>query len=282
MPIMFVPGLALTAVKGIIDYSEAKKITSEAEKRYKIKMIELDDNHERMVKTLTNLGKLKVEIYEEFDRFLCVIEKIHNRPILNYKMSSSVNLPQLDIDKLRETMGKVSKVSVKDFASFAASGVKLALLVPIPGINLLLSGMLVLGKGKKMKREAESKLDKAKEMEESIDHLILQMMEIRKCTNSFYMTLYDTKRFYDRYLDRFIDSIERGRKQDWDELSTKEILMVSNLAFLIAILHKMCQVELIKETQEIGDSPLDKDEIENAVKKMGEAISEVEEKERSA
>lgn len=275
MSILLFSSLAFNVVKGSMEYMEAKKMTDDAMRMHKENMMQLEEAHKRMVATLQNLGQLEAEVYREFDLFTKTFERIHNRPEFACSTKTSITLPEFNMESIKDLTAKMKMMPRDNLANLAASGAAVYLLSPVPGIGMLLNGIFSFKKSKRRKN-AESTLDKSKEVKEYIDELIQKMLEIRKYSNHYYMELYDTKRFYDRYLQNFIDLIERGRKNEWSAFTENEKLMAENVVLLVALLNRMCKVELIR-VDEDANNQINKEEVLEAIKEGNIVIQELNE-----
>ncbi|HDK7156402.1 TPA: hypothetical protein PTV43_003986 [Clostridium botulinum] len=93
-----------TGVSGTKKLSQANDIKDDAIYRYNKEREEFDKTEKMTNKSLENLGEIKMNIWNSFNRFISMFEKIHNKPELCGKASSE-SIKKLTKDELKNIKG---------------------------------------------------------------------------------------------------------------------------------------------------------------------------------
>lgn len=158
LPIVLIGIAAATGITGVSSGAvgakkihTAKQIIKNAKSIYDNTKNDLDKFEVKANKSLENLGKLKLDTWESFGRFITIFEKIKNKPILGtYKHDEKIKLTKHDIDEIKgvsitalNILGTgVLSASTGALAGFAAYGGTMALGAASTGTKIaLLSGV---------------------------------------------------------------------------------------------------------------------------------------------
>lgn len=110
---------AASSVSGAKKLSDASKIKDEANYRYSFKRQEFDSIEESTNGSLKKLGKLKVDVWKEFDKFVAIYEKIQNKPEISGDVTSeSIKLTK---DELKNIKGVA--LTVQDMLKTSAGAI---------------------------------------------------------------------------------------------------------------------------------------------------------------
>ncbi len=129
MPLPFIiGGIAIAAgitgvtagTKGVKKIADAKAIVEEAETKYNKSKRELTKVESETGAQLESLGKLKVEIWKDFDRFSSAFEKIKNRPEFENKTTGEFKMPEHSLHKIEEIQVQAIEVLGTTAASAGA------------------------------------------------------------------------------------------------------------------------------------------------------------------
>ena len=118
------------------------------------------------------------------------------------------------------------------------------------GIGLLVGGVIFSITGKKLSDKADDAYRQARKTEEEVDKICAYLSKLETAARGFKKTLTSVEVAYIermRILDKVVNS---EGKTDWKKFSAEEKLITENLVLLVGMLYKMCQVKLVKQSED--------------------------------
>lgn len=115
-----VVGAAATGV-GAKKMREAKELVEKAEKKYNKKKVVLDKEEKITNESLQNLGHLKIQVWQSFDEFYNVIQKIKNCKIIDVNAKEeNLKISKEELDNLKAISFKASELLSASAGSIGA------------------------------------------------------------------------------------------------------------------------------------------------------------------
>lgn len=119
------------------------------------------------------------------------------------------------------------------------------------GIGILVGGVVIKLTGQHArKKQKEHEEDQVALTEEKVDKLCEHLKEIAKLSEQLSSSLNKAKGLYDKHILILSDLVETQRKTDWKDFSRSERLNVENATRLVTLLYNMCQLQLIRQTED--------------------------------
>lgn len=170
---------------------------------------------------------------------------------------------------LGEAVG--SSVSATLIAQGAAS-VGTGALAITPGIGLLVGGLIMNSTGKKLSNQADEAYCQAKKTEEEVEEVCKYLNSLTYYGSNFKKSLLSVNGEYGKRLNKLDMIVNCEGKIDWNDFTEQEKLLTQNSVLLGGLLYKMCQVKLVKKTDNESREEVNKEEINKAIKRADEVI----------
>ena len=191
-----------------------------------------------------------------------------------------IDIHQYELEKISDVsvgrtvlLGEVvgSSVSATLIAQGAAS-VGAGALAITPGIGLLAGGLIMNSTGKKLSNEADEAYRQAKKTEEEVEEVCKYLNSLTYYGSNFKKSLLSVNGEYGKRLNKLDMIVNCEGKIDWNDFTEQEKLLTQNSVLLVGILYKMCQVKLVKKTDNESREEVNKEEINKAIKRADEVI----------
>ncbi len=142
------------------------------------------------------------------------------------------------------------------------------------GVGLLVGGLIFNAVGSKLSDKASEAGRQAMEEEEQVNRVCNYLNELKKAAKDYTKQLCSVKEVYDRRITEFDDLVNVQHKTDWNEYSSSEKLLVENTYMLVALLYRMCKVQLVlKSDNENEMNRINKAEIDSAMSDADKLLS---------
>ena len=289
MPLPFIiGGIALAAgaagvksgISGGVKIKDAKE-TMEIAKKIQEKAVEkLEKKTDSTSRLIESISNEELKIQKSFASFSNIIEKIQNRPEFKAYQNKMIDIHQYELEKISDVsvgrtvlLGEVvgSSVSATLIAQGAAS-VGAGALALTPGIGLLAGGLIMNSTGKKLSNEADEAYRQAKKTEEEVEEVCKYLNSLTYYGSNFKKSLLSVNGEYGKRLNKLDMIVNCEGKIDWNDFTEQEKLLTQNSVLLVGILYKMCQVKLVKKTDNESREEVNKEEINKAIKRADEVI----------
>ena len=286
MPLPFIiGGIALAAgvksgISGgakIKDAKETVEIAKKIQEKAVEKLEKKSDSTSRLIESISN-EELKIQ--KSFASFLNIIEKIQNRPEFKAYQNEMIDIHQYEFVKISDvSVGRTvllgeavgSSVSATLIAQGAAS-VGTGALAITPGIGLLVGGLIMNSTGKKLSNQADEAYCQAKKTEEEVEEVCKYLNSLTYYGSNFKKSLLSVNGEYEKRLNKLDMIVNCEGKIDWNDFTEQEKLHTQNSVLLVGLLYKMCQVKLVKKTDNESREEVNKEEINKAIKRADEVI----------
>ena len=286
MPLPFIiGGIALAAgvksgISGgakIKDAKETVEIAKKIQEKAVEKLEKKSDSTSRLIESISN-EELKIQ--KSFASFLNIIEKIQNRPEFKAYQNEMIDIHQYEFVKISDvSVGRTvllgeavgSSVSATLIAQGAAS-VGTGALAITPGIGLLVGGLIMNSTGKKLSNQADEAYCQAKKTEEEVEEVCKYLNSLTYYGSNFKKSLLSVNGEYGKRLNKLDMIVNCEGKIDWNDFTEQEKLLTQNSVLLVGLLYKMCQVKLVKKTDNESREEVNKEEINKAIKRADEVI----------
>lgn len=205
---------------------------------------------------LAKLGNLESDVFKSFAKFSDLFERLKNRPVFESIRTSDVCLPQISLDTLRHNNIAFTQF-LKDatcYSLFSLSG------VAVFGIGSLLYTTI---NAHVMRKKIDEAYDAMRENEDRINEACDYFDKMKECSKKYYLSISSIDKLYRLHLDDFEKLVCSGRS-DWNCYARSEKLLVENTVLLVNLLHKMCQVAIVKKSDNCFP-PINFDEIERNI-----------------
>lgn len=143
MPLPLILGIAAgvaaaagvgTGIHGAVKTKEANDTMKSAQNRHEKNIARFEKENERATKAMDALGKYELEIMKKFSLFADLSEKIQNRPSIKENTNTSVKLPDLKIEEIRQSsidadiaLSTLGSLAAGSFGGIAAGGAVIAI-----------------------------------------------------------------------------------------------------------------------------------------------------------
>ena len=155
--------------------------------------------------------------------------------------------------------------------AIAAGGGGMALGTTILGATTLGAGILVGGiifhfVGKTLSNKADEAFEQMKKAEQEINKICRYLYDLKHLAEHYIDALTAVKEKYQEVFSYLSYVVYKQGKTNWNEFSESEKLAVQNGVLLVGLLYKMCQVQLVHQTDgEDNINQLNTDDVEKAI-----------------
>ena len=134
------------------------------------------------------------------------------------------------------------------------------------GVGLLVGGLIFSATGSKLSDQADEACSQMKKAEKQIDESCKYLNDLREAAGKYKSSL---TMVYDKYKEIFAivsDTVNVNNKIYWKNFTQAEKTATQNSVMLVALLYKMCQVKLVKTSEEKGkENTVNHEEINGAI-----------------
>lgn len=116
------------------------------------------------------------------------------------------------------------------------------------GVGLLVGGMIFNVTGSKLSDKADEAYEQAKKTEDEVEKIAKYLSSLRYVSEKYYDTMLKVDTVYKKNLVALNHIVNYEEKTQWSEFSDKEKLTTKNTVLLVGLLYKMCQVKLVKKS----------------------------------
>lgn len=118
------------------------------------------------------------------------------------------------------------------------------------GVGLLVGGVIFNITGSKMSDKADEAWRQSKKEEEQVNTICTYFEELIRNANLYQDSLNSVKRLYDQQISILKHIVDFENKTDWYYYNEKEKRVVENTSILVALLYKMCKVQLVLKSED--------------------------------
>lgn len=121
------------------------------------------------------------------------------------------------------------------------------------GVGPLVGGVIFNFTGEKILDKAKDAYKEIEQSEKIICDICDFLKELKTVSENFFTSLDQVNQQYGKRMKAISYIVNDLNKTDWNEFTNEEKVILENLVLLVGLLYKMCQVELIKKTEEDDD-----------------------------
>ena len=165
--------------------------------------------------------------------------------------------------------------------AIAAGGGGIALGTTILGATMFSMGLLVGGLifnaiGCKVEEKADEAWSEMKEVEEKIDIICAYLNELKLAASKNKDSITEVKNKYDELFEYVSYIVDYRNKTDWNSFKENERIAIQNVILLVGLLYKMCQVSLVKQSQDENEiNSVNQSEIDKSVMNADNILAEI-------
>lgn len=141
--------------------------------------------------------------------------------------------------------------------------------VSTAGVAILVGGIIFSITGEAISQKAGDALKQAEENREKIEKVCVYLRQLYSAGESFYNTLDSLNKAYEKHLKILDVLVNFSQKTDYSEYSDKEKIMLENTVLFVALLYKLCQVNLVIRSE--GEEALNTVNFDGTYLSMGDA-----------
>ena len=259
MPLPFILGAAAIiagtagvgkGIGGAVKMKEAKDTSESAQCRHEQNMERFNKTRDETERAMDEVGKLELDILNSFEAFSDTIEKIQGRPKFKKNSKDKAEIPDLNLKELKMSSITTGKLIFE--AIISTSG--------------LLGCIIASASIKNFSKQAEEAWSQMIEAEKQIDESCKYLNDLREAAGKYKSSL---TMVYDKYKEIFAivsDTVNVNNKIYWKDFTQAEKTATQNSVMLVALLYKMCQVKLVKTSEEKGkENTVNHEEINGAI-----------------
>lgn len=118
------------------------------------------------------------------------------------------------------------------------------------GLGLLVGGFIMDSKGDKAVKQADDAMDQVLDAEKKVDAVCEFLEELHSASLQYFRSMNKVSKIYKTHLNALRKIVKEEEKTNWFDFSDHEQLLVQNAVLLVALLYKMCKVQLVLKTGE--------------------------------
>lgn len=144
------------------------------------------------------------------------------------------------------------------------------------GVGFLVGGIIFNATGSKLSEKADEAYWEACKEENQVNKICEYLNDLTETANSYRDAMQKVKVVYEQHLSLMNKLIYSQNKTDWNRYSAKEKQEVENTYLLVAILYKMCKVQLVlKSDTEDETNIINKQEINTVTRESEDLLYRV-------
>ena len=113
------------------------------------------------------------------------------------------------------------------------------------GVGLLIGGIIFNVSGHALSSKADEAWAQMKDNEATIDRLCMYLSDLKQAADGYYTSMEQVNTVYRRHLAGLDAIVNLLGKTDWNQFTDQEKQLTENTVLLVALLYKMCKVELV-------------------------------------
>ena len=113
------------------------------------------------------------------------------------------------------------------------------------GVGLLIGGIIFNVSGHTLSSKADEAWAQMKDNEATIDRLCMYLSDLKQAADGYYTSMEQVNTIYRRHLAGLDAIVNLLGKTDWNQFTDQEKQLTENTVLLVALLYKMCRVELV-------------------------------------
>ena len=142
------------------------------------------------------------------------------------------------------------------------------------GIGLLVGGIIFNFTGKKLSDQADQAQAEMKKAETKINKICAYLSCLNTYATRFRSALIKVNTIYKQHLEQMRSIVNVYGHTDWDEFTYAQKKIVENTVMLVALLYRMCQVELVQQSNSKTElNIINGSEIEKAINDSEKVLS---------
>lgn len=141
-------------------------------------------------------------------------------------------------------------------SSVLAGGVALGstvLGVATLGVGLLVGGAIFNVTGMSLAKQADEAYSQMKRAEKTINKACTYLLELETISYKYYVSLKKVQDMYEKNFNELCYIVNKLNKTDWNQFNERERIITQNIVLLVGLLYKMCQVHLVKKSNDETD-----------------------------
>lgn len=144
------------------------------------------------------------------------------------------------------------------------------------GVGLLVGGAIFNATGSKLSDKADEAYNEAKKQEKLSNKICAYLDDLNNTALEYITSLKKVQEFYQIRLDKIRNLVYEQNKIDYRQFTEEEQKTLKNLVSLVALLYKMCKVNLVKKSCEEDDiNEINKTAVNESIKESEKVILEV-------
>lgn len=144
------------------------------------------------------------------------------------------------------------------------------------GVGMLVGGIIFNLTGSKISDKADEAWKQMKKAEEEINRICPYLKELETAALSYTETLSKVNRVYSEHFRKLRNLVIIQHKNDWNDFSDNEKLIVENTVLLVNLLYHMCKVNFVKQNSDKdGINKINYIEIDKSVSNAKICLSDV-------
>lgn len=117
------------------------------------------------------------------------------------------------------------------------------------GVGILIGGIIFGITGSKLSSKADEALTQAKRTEEEVEKVCVYLSDLKSTATKYMDVLEKVDVSYRKKLSVLDNIVNFYGKTEWETFTEKEKQLTKNLALLVGLLYKMCQVNLVIKSE---------------------------------
>ena len=245
MPLPFIIGIT-----SIVKMKNAKDKLESAQCRHENNIERFNKTRDETDHVMGEVGKLELDILSSFEAFSDTIEKIQGRPEFKEYSKEGIELPKFDIEDLKR--GSIGAGVIISECLMLGSGL----------VGMLIANATI----KQLSTQADEAWSQMRKAEKQINQICDYLNDLRDTARKYNISL---TMVYDKYKEIFAivsNTVNVKNKIYWKDFTQAEKTATQNSVMLVALLYKMCQVKLVKTSEEKGkENTVNHEEINGAI-----------------
>ena len=113
--------------------------------------------------------------------------------------------------------------------------------------------------------------------EQKINKIYNYLFDLQRTAEKYNATLLRMRSLYMKQLDKMRNIIESYKEKhvNWQNLSSKEQLVIENMVLIVGVLYNMCKVQLVQKSNSSEQNVINKTEINKAEKDANDVMSQM-------
>ncbi len=264
---------ATTAAKGVVDAQKAKKINRQALSIRQTALERHENAYQETQQVMIKLGEVEKRAFDSFQHFADTMKRIELPTFLN-AINLSTKIPYKEIEEMKVQSIEVQMAlcgagagSAGALAGLAAFGAGAIIVAPA----IIGAGVVLCVKGSNLKKKAVGNKKQAKQLEKSVDEIVVFYSEVKKTAESF-------RKIVDTVYNKYIEGLQRLEetlkiKTGYKQFTRQEKKNLENTIKLAILLCKLVKAPiLIKQN---GDNNLETVNTGELAKLQKEALKEL-------